>query len=145
MKDGSLPTLTSSNFQSAKVLCQSYLKETLPGTIFIPWRSDPHSDHRATWQLIKTAVLDSTMTPRCIEYPIWDWDVQQRKRIPNLNRIFGWRLDIRAVLEQKRQAIAAYRSQLGQIIDDDDNGFCLTLEILANFTRSWEAYFEEIS
>jgi LmbE family N-acetylglucosaminyl deacetylase len=148
LKDGSIPMLISSNFQRAKELCYTYLAKTIPATIFIPWRSDPHPDHRATWQLIRSALLDlkigSEYCPKCIEYPIWDWDTQQQKEAPSLSKFSGWRLDIEAVLQQKRQAIAAYRSQLGQIIDDDPNGFCLTSEILSNFTRSWEVYFEEI-
>jgi LmbE family N-acetylglucosaminyl deacetylase len=145
LPDGSLPTLTSPHFVKAKALCHDYLKTAAPDTIFIPWRADPHADHRATWQLVQSAILSIGITPQRIEYPIWDWDSLQR---PNettvLSPIAGWRLDITAVLQQKRQAIAAYQSQLGQIIDDDPAGFCLTSELLANFTRPWEVYFEEI-
>jgi LmbE family N-acetylglucosaminyl deacetylase len=143
LKDGSVPTSTSFDFQEAKVLCQSYLKKTVPETIFIPWRADPHSDHRATWQLIQAALLDLEIKIKCIEYPIWDWDIRQQKQASSLDRILGWRLDIRSVVHLKDQAIAAHKSQLGQIIDDDPSGFCLTPELLVNFKRSWEVYFEE--
>jgi LmbE family N-acetylglucosaminyl deacetylase len=144
LKDGSLPFAPSLDFQTAKILCQNYLKKVRPDTIFIPWRADPHSDHRATWQLIQTALKDLGMKIKCIEYPIWDWDVQQQKPISFCHKFSGWRLDITTVLEQKHQAIAAYQSQLGQVIDDDPNGFCLTPELLTNFKRPWEVYFEEI-
>jgi LmbE family N-acetylglucosaminyl deacetylase len=142
-KDGSVPSLTCFDFQNAKVLCRNYLQAVIPETIFIPWRADPHSDHRATWQLIRTALLDSEMKIKCIEYPIWDWDVQQQRQVSSRDRILGWRLDISPVLHLKTQAIAAYKSQLGQIIDDDPSGFCLTTELLTNFKRPWEVYFEE--
>jgi LmbE family N-acetylglucosaminyl deacetylase len=143
LKDGSVPTATFPDFQQAKVLCQSYLQEVVPKTIFIPWRADPHADHRATWQLIQAAILDLKMKMKCIEYPIWDWDVQQQRQVSSPDQILGWRLDIRAVLSLKDQAIAVYKSQLGQIIDDDPSGFCLTPEMLANFKNPWEIYFEE--
>jgi LmbE family N-acetylglucosaminyl deacetylase len=145
LKDGYLPFPTSLDFQTAKILCQNYLKKVRPDILFIPWRADPHSDHRATWQLIQTALKDLEIKTKCIEYPIWDWDVQQQKQISSLNKILGWRLDITTVLEQKLQAIAAYQSQLGQVIDDDPSGFCLAPELLVNFRRPWEVYFEEIA
>ncbi len=144
LKDGSVPSCTAPHFKEAKVRCQDYLQKAIPETIFMPRRFDPHPDHRATWQLIRTALLELGMMPRRIEYPIWDWDAKQQKKISDFNRIAGWRLDIDAVLERKRQAIAAYRSQLGQIIDDDPHGFCLLPELLANFVRPWEVYFEEV-
>jgi hypothetical protein len=46
------------------------------------------------------------------------------------------------VVELKQQAIAFYRSQTTNLIDDDPEGFCLTPEMLANFTRPWEVYLE---
>jgi LmbE family N-acetylglucosaminyl deacetylase len=145
LKDGCLPFPTSLDFQTARALCQNYLKEAVPDTIFLPWRADPHSDHRAAWQLIQIALRDLGMESKCIEYPIWDWDVQQQKQISSLDQISGWRVDISTVLEQKCEAIAAYQSQLGQIIDDDPSGFCLAPELLVNFKRPWEVYFEEIA
>ncbi|WP_295621864.1 PIG-L deacetylase family protein [Chamaesiphon sp. GL140_3_metabinner_50] len=144
LKDGAVPTITSPTFHQAKALCRNYLQATLPDTIFLPWRCDPHADHRASWQLIQAAVLSLGITPQIIEYPIWDWDTRQQKAVSNLSRINGWRLDIQSVLAQKIQAIAVYRSQLGQLIDDDPDGFCLSAEMLTNFTRPWEVYFEEV-
>jgi LmbE family N-acetylglucosaminyl deacetylase len=142
LKDGAIPTVTAPKFHPAKVRCRNYLQATLPDTIFIPWRLDPHPDHRATWQLIQAAILSLEMMPQVIEYPIWDWDISQRTTA-DLSQITGWRLDIQSVLGQKTQAIESYQSQLGQLIDDDPNGFCLSAEMLGNFTRSWEVYFEE--
>ena len=143
LKDGAIPTVTAPKFHAAKVRCRKYLQATLPDTIFVPWRRDPHPDHRATWQLIQAAILSLGMMPQVIEYPIWDWDLQQQTTA-DLHQIAGWRLDIQSVLGQKNQAIESYRSQLGQLIDDDPHGFCLTAEILVNFTRPWEVYFEEM-
>lgn len=116
----------------------------MPQVIFLPWRFDPHPDHRATGQLIRTALVYLNYSPRIIEYPIWDWDAEQRGDFTNSSQIVAWRLDIETVLEQKRMAIAAYRSQTTDLIDDDPEGFRLTPEMLANFARPWELYLEEI-
>jgi LmbE family N-acetylglucosaminyl deacetylase len=142
LKDGAIPTITAPDFHAAKLLCRNYLQATVPDTIFVPWRRDPHADHRATWQLIQAAILSLGMMPQVIEYPIWDWDIPQQTTA-DLSHITGWRLDIQSVLKQKIQAIESYRSQLGQLIDDDPNGFCLSAEMLVNFTRPWEVYLEE--
>ena len=144
LKDGAIPTITSPSFPAAKSRCQKYLNKIQPDTIFSPWRSDPHPDHRATWQLIQAAILSLGIAPQLIEYPIWDWDPAQQQP-SNLNQIAGWRLEIGDVLDLKLQAIAIYKSQLGQLIVDDPDGFCLTAELLTNFTRPWEVYFEQMA
>lgn len=143
LQDGEVPTIATPTFLAAKLRCQRYLRQTLPDTIFLPWRADPHADHRATWQLFQAAILSLGISPQIIEYPIWDWDIQQQRKVPNLDRISGWRLDIDRVLAAKKQAIFTYKSQLGELIDDDPNGFYLTPELLTNFTHPWEVYFEE--
>jgi len=143
LKDGSVPTPEAAKFDQAGSLCRNYLTRLAFKTIFLPWRADPHPDHRATWQLIHTARADLRLSPRLIEYPIWDWDPIQRANSPNADHVTGWRLDISTVLELKLKAIAAYRSQTTDLIDDDPEGFRLKPEMLANFARPWEVYLEE--
>jgi LmbE family N-acetylglucosaminyl deacetylase len=143
LKDGSVPSLSSPSFGVAKAQCCEYLKTARPKTAFLPWRLDPHADHRATWQLIQSAIAELKMAVRCIEYPVWDWDAEQQRHSTGANSVLGWRLNVEEVLDRKCQAIATYRSQLGQVVDDDPDGFCLTPELLVNFTRPWEVYFEE--
>ncbi len=137
LKDGSIPT----EYESAVARCHAYLAEINPQLIFLPWRYDPHPDHRASWQLIQTA-LASLPQPKIIEYPIWDWDEEQRGNLPEQAKI--WRLDIGKVVLLKQQAISAYRSEITDLIDDDPEGFRLTSSMLANFTRPWEVYIELI-
>jgi LmbE family N-acetylglucosaminyl deacetylase len=143
LQDGSIPTTTSLGMRGAVAQCRTYLEALTPETIFLPWRSDPHPDHRATWKLIRTALVYLNYSPRMIEYPIWDWDPEQGD-LTNFNQVIAWRLDIRAVLETKLRAIAAYRSQTTNLIDDDPEGFQLTPEMLANFAHPWEVYLEDV-
>lgn len=139
MQDGSITT----QYESAVASCRAYITEVAPEIIFLPWRYDPHADHRATWKLIKAALADLPLSPRLIEYPIWDWDWEQRGILPASLEVTTWRLDISTVVELKQQAIAAYRSQITDLIDDDPEGFRLSAEMLANFTHPWEVYIEE--
>ncbi|MEH1907069.1 PIG-L deacetylase family protein [Nostoc sp.] len=139
MQDGSIPT----QYESAVGSCCAYITEIAPQIIFLPWRYDPHADHRATWKLIHAVLDDLRLSPRLIEYPIWDWDSDQRGSLPASVEVTTWRLNISTVVELKQQAIAAYRSQISDLIDDDPEGFRLTPEMLANFTRPWEVYIEE--
>jgi LmbE family N-acetylglucosaminyl deacetylase len=143
-QDGSIPTSESPDFQAAVAQCYGLLKMWMPETVFLPWRSDPHPDHRATWQLIRMALSDLKSSPRLIEYPIWDWDPDQRgNHSTNGQQFVAWRFDITSVRKKKLKAIAAYRSQTTNLIDDDPEGFRLTPTMLSNFTRPWEMYLEE--
>ena len=119
---------------------QKYLCNLTPSIIFLPWRKDPHPDHRASWQLFTTACKQLAYFPRIIEYPIWDWDREQRQDF--LDSVNVWRLDISEVLKLKLRAIAQYRSQISDLIDDDPEGFRLTPEMISNFTQPWEIYLE---
>lgn len=124
----------------AIALISQYLNKLEPSIIFLPWRKDPHPDHRASWQLFTVATENLTNPPRIIEYPIWDWDTQQRGDFTD--SINAWRLDTTNVLELKQQAIAQYRSQISDLINDDPAGFRLTPQMLQNFTQPWEIYLE---
>ncbi len=137
LQDGSIST----HDYSAIAFCRTYLTEVAPQIIFLPWRYDPHPDHRGTWKLIHTA-SDLHLSPRMIEYPIWDWDPEQRGSFAEPAKVTSWRLDIGAVVKLKQQAIACYRSQITNLIDDDPEGFRLTPEMLLNFARPWEVYLE---
>ena len=142
-QDGSVPSSESSEFQEAVNRCHKFIQTLNPKTIFLPWRFDPHPDHRSTWQLIRAAVALLDYLPRVIEYPIWDWDATQRGNELDRGHFSGWRLDIGSVLKLKQDAIAAYRSQITDLIGDDPAGFRLTPEMLGNFAHPWELYLEE--
>lgn len=144
LKDGAVPHSHTSDFNSVVTQVGNYLSNRNVQTIFLPWRYDPHLDHRATWELFTTAINVLNLSVRQIEYLIWDWDPLQRgdQKLPV--NIVPWRLDISQVLNLKQQAIAAYRSQITDLIDDDPEGFRLTPEMLAHFANPWELYLEQM-
>ena len=71
-----------------------------------------------------------------VEHPFFKSELLERS-------ITTLRLNISQIIELKQQAIATYRSQPTNLIDDDPEGFRLTPQMLANFTRPWEVYLEE--
>lgn len=154
LPDGSVPgnamgefsasVSASLRFSEAVHRCCRVLAVWQPTLIFAPWRDDPHLDHRATWQLISAVVKTLSLSVRVVEYPIWDWDVQQRSNLHPSHHVLAWRLDIHRVVDLKQLAIAAYQSQVTNLIDDDPSGFRLTPAMLANFAHPWEIYLEEI-
>ncbi len=137
--DRSIPNKTSANWREAVEKCHDYLREIQPNTILVPWRRDPHPDHRAAYSLMKAAGGSATI----IEYPIWLWEIAESGDAPQPNEVATWRLDISSVFEKKQQAIRAHQSQITDLIDDDPNGFRLTPEILRNFADGWEIYLEQ--
>lgn len=145
LPDGSIPMQDEPEARMASARCQAILKAVAPNVIFVPWRFDPHPDHRATWQLIHRATVLLSPQPRSIEYAIWDWDETQRQDLPVRDGLTIWRLSIERALSRKIQAIAAYRSQMTDLIDDDPTGFRLLPEFIEHFQRPWEMYLEETS
>jgi LmbE family N-acetylglucosaminyl deacetylase len=141
LPDSAIPTPEAAEFSSALERCCQYLSAVAPAIVFAPWRFDPHPDHRATWQLVSHALRRCANSSRLIEYPIWDWDQAQRCALDLT--IDSWRLDISQTVQLKQQAIAEYRSQTTDLINDDPQGFCLTPEMLTHFAQPWELYFEE--
>ncbi|MGG6239999.1 PIG-L deacetylase family protein [Nodosilinea sp. AN01ver1] len=144
LPDGSVPSasLSTALAQAALAQCQRYLVQVAPRTLFVPYRYDPHRDHRATWSLMQAAIAALPQPPRLIEYPVWDWDPEQRQ--PLDARYRPWRLDIAPYVALKRQAIACYRSQTTDLIPDDPTGFRLSPELIAHFLNPWEVFLEPV-
>jgi LmbE family N-acetylglucosaminyl deacetylase len=140
LPDGAIPGEDAQEFNRAVAACQEYLTQFMPETLFLPYRFDPHPDHRATWQIVHRSLLNLSHHPRRIEYPIWDWDPEQGHPLPDTYDV--WRLDISSIADLKQQAIDQYQSQITDLIDDDPEGFRLTPDLLAHFTCPWEVYLE---
>ena len=121
---------------------RAYLLQQQAATVLVPWRRDPHPDHRATSQLVAAALAG--LPSRRLEYVVWAWERAAPTDLPRPGEVAGWRLDIAPVLARKQAAIAAHHSQVAPgVIDDDPTGFLLSEQMLAHFARPFEVYFEE--
>lgn len=144
LPDGAVTDLLPTAFEKVVASLAKYLEDWGPATIVVPWRRDPHPDHRATSKLVQAAIARLVMAPRVLEYLVWAWERAAPDDLPRPDEVTGWRLDISAVLAQKQQAIAAHRSQIDGIIDDDPTGFQLAPQMLAHFARPYEVYVEAL-
>ena len=109
-------------------------------TICTTWVHDPHRDHVAAYRLGASAA--KAVGARLLSYPVWGWTLGERSRLPRI-RIHGMRLDVSSHIAAKRAAIACYRSQISDLIDDDPSGFRLAPDFLALFERPFEVFVEE--
>ncbi|WP_086595735.1 PIG-L deacetylase family protein [Hymenobacter crusticola] len=144
LPDGATSNLGPEAVEAAVASLVRYLTEWKPATIVVPWRRDPHPDHRTTSRLVHAAVARLPNPPRVLEYLVWAWERAAPADLPRLDEVTGWRLDISAVTAQKQQAIAAHRSQIEGVIDDDPAGFQLAPQMLVHFARPYEVYLEAL-
>ncbi|GAA3934386.1 PIG-L deacetylase family protein [Hymenobacter algoricola] len=142
LPDGGVPTTGAAGFAAAVARLREHLTAQRPQTVLVPWRRDPHPDHRATSQLVGAACAGLPTPPRVVEYVVWAWERAAAAELPQPGEVRGWRLDITPVLDVKQQAIAAHRSQLTAVIDDDPTGFQLSAAMLAHFAQPFEVYLE---
>lgn len=106
-------------------------------TIVTTWERDPHPDHRAAYRLGVRAARQ--LGARLLRYPVWGWTIPPHAWLPRV-QLCGARIGIDRQLAVKRQAIARYRSQVTDLIQDDPGGFCMPPEIVALFHRPFEVF-----
>lgn len=140
--DRQVPTINELGFQDAVDFAARLIDRLQPSTIFVPWRRDPHPDHRASWQIIREAVRQSATQPRVLEYLIWLWELGTETDMPNPDEVRVWRVTIDSVQEQRNRAIAAHRSQVTRLINDDPTAFYLSPELLTHFDQPRELFLE---
>ncbi|MEI9982848.1 MAG: PIG-L deacetylase family protein [Aliidongia sp.] len=135
LADRFVPDRGSAGFESVVARAQMQLHDLRPATLVIPARADSHGDHCAAWAIWTEAAARLPVKPCILEYLVWPGpEAEPEGRV--------WRLDIDAVLSVKQCAIAAHRSQHGQVIEDDPDGFCLPDDLLARAMEPWECFYE---
>ncbi len=108
-------------------------------TIVASWGADPHGDHGSAHKLAASVAASAAI--RHVAYPIWSWMLDDAAEIdPALWGGKGTRLEMSRHLKLKRRAIAAHRSQRGELVGDDPAGFVLPATFLSHFDREWEAF-----
>ncbi|MET4076424.1 PIG-L deacetylase family protein [Hymenobacter sp. UYCo722] len=145
LPDSRVPdTADEPGFVTAVEQLRAFLGQQRAATVLIPWRRDPHPDHRATAALVQAALAGLPQPPRRLEYVVWAWERAAPEDLPTAaDAVLGFRLDIGPVMSQKQRAIAAHRSQVAPgVFTDDPGGFLLSPEMLAHFAAPYEVYFE---
>lgn len=107
--------------------------------VFAPAIEDHHEDHKATARIaqeVRRRNPDWTF----YSYPVWSrWDdIDFDQNVARHDPVFLEPGDCR---DQKRAAILAHKSQLGQIVNDDPNGFVLPAGFVDKFGAADEVFW----
>lgn len=145
LPDTKVPRPGTEKFEAAtRQFCQQ-LKALWPQTIFTPWRRDPHCDHQATTALIIKAIEDICWPGELYEYPIWLYELARPGDAPHPSEVELFTFTLQESWQQKKKkAIEAHLTQLGQVIHDDPEAFCLKPEVMAHFTVPTEYYYRAL-
>ena len=138
LPDGALPFPGDAEFAEAVASASAILARFAPQTLLLPWRRDPHRDHRASWLIWATAARDVEL--RRLEYLVWAFERAAQNEWPRADEATAFRLDISAVSARKQNAIAAHASQVTRLIDDDPTAFWLSPEVLRHFQTPFESW-----
>jgi LmbE family N-acetylglucosaminyl deacetylase len=111
------------------------------GSLFVSWRHDPHCDHEASYHIARK-VQSAVTALRLFEYVVWGHTLPPTTPVDPISSGFRLRIGPEA-MERKRRAIAAHRSQITPLIDDDPNGFLLSQDDLAHFNLPYEFFLSD--
>lgn len=141
LPDAAMPEPGDPAHERAVARAGRIVHELSPRLALLPWRRDPHRDHRGAWRLAMDAIARSGSTPRILEYAIWLDALGSPDDQPRTGEMEAVRLDIAAHVETKRRALQAHQSQLGRVISDDPDGFTLSAPTIARLISPQEAYW----
>ncbi|MGN6482368.1 PIG-L deacetylase family protein [Luteibacter sp.] len=96
--------------------------------------TDPHSDHQAAAALVDRVPWAAGV--EIMHYPVWTW-TRRDADLP-ITPLRGVRIDVATHLPRKRAAIAAHRTQHGELIHDAAEAFVLDSAFLARFAAPTE-------
>lgn len=144
LPDAGMPAAPSAAFAEAQATVASLLAAFRPDLVLLPWRRDPHRDHRDSWTLVQAALRAAGQGPRSLEYAVWLDELGAPADRPAAGEAVAVAFDIADVVEAKRRAVAAHVSQTSDLIDDDPQCFRLTPETIRRLTGPVEAYWRPV-
>jgi LmbE family N-acetylglucosaminyl deacetylase len=142
--DAAMPARGSPVWDKSVSQFADIITEFNPALALLPWRRDPHCDHRASWRLTRDSLRLANAHPEILEYPIWLDEFGEEDDRPRNDEARQVVFDIAAVLEAKRAAITAHLTQTTRLIDDDPNGFRLTKAVIERLATPTETYWQAI-
>jgi LmbE family N-acetylglucosaminyl deacetylase len=104
--------------------------------VFATWAADPHPDHKAAFRI--AARQAAAWNAELFAYPIWGLTLADADDAGPAEPCV--RLDISSVLDRKRVALAAHRSQTTALVGDDPDGFRLSGTDLARHLAPFEVF-----
>ena len=102
LPDGRLPCLSDSDFDHSACKMSNLLAKMKPAAVIVPWRRDPHKDHRATWEIVNSALRSTNINPVIFEYFIWLFERAAPDDIPQEQEGALFYIDISTTLKAKK-------------------------------------------
>ena len=139
--DGELAALCATDRTAIVAALAAALERTRAQVVFVPWARDPHPDHIAVAALADVAIAASRRRPVVYAYGVW---LTVRGTAADAPPPDALAVDVRlspGELTRKRSAIREHRTQLGEVIDDDPDGFCIDEALLAQWLTPCERFF----
>ena len=143
LRDADMPKPGSEDHASALAAASGIVAAFKPDLVLLPWRRDPHCDHRDSWRLFVDALEAETLSPDVLEYAIWLDEIGNPDDHPRPGEMERVAFDISRVVPAKRAAVAAHLSQTTDLIADDPDAFRLTPETIDRLAGPVEAYWKE--
>lgn len=140
--DGMLPGAESDEFDPVVGKLCDGMHEFLPDTVILPWRRDPNVDYQAAYGLAIAAIEGLEYHPRILEYPVWSRLETATNDAPHPGEMLAWRVNTSSVQDIKLRAISAHGSQVGNVVDDDPQGFHLHPHMLKPFLLPYDVFLE---
>lgn len=144
LPDAAMPGLETEAGQAALAAVRSLLAAFRPDLVLLPWRRDPHCDHRDAWRMVSEALAAEGMHPQTLEYAIWLDELGDAADRPQPGEAERIAFDIAPVLDRKRAAVDAHQTQTTGLIADDATAFRLTAETIGRLVGPAEAYWKPL-
>jgi LmbE family N-acetylglucosaminyl deacetylase len=141
LSDSAMPPPYSRKWESAKDRIESIARRFQPDLALLPWRRDPHCDHRESWNLARMGLRAAGSSPLVLEYAIWLDELGRPEDYPQNDEAESVLVDIAHSVAAKRAAVDAHQTQTTALIDDDPSGFRLTPTTIARLTKPTEAFW----
>ena len=106
--------------------------------VFVTWEADPHPDHKAAFRITERQV--AVWGTALFAFPVWGLALADAADAGPAAPCV--KLDIGSVLDRKRAAVAAHRSQTTGLIADDPKGFRLSAADLARHLSPYEVFIQ---
>jgi LmbE family N-acetylglucosaminyl deacetylase len=145
LPDAAMPKPLSQEWNVAIGKLQNILRSFQPDLALLPWRRDPHCDHRDSWSLANDALTRVGVRPHILEYAIWLEELGSPADHPRPEEAQVFYVDVTSAIPQKRAALAAHQTQTTALIDDDPDGFRLSAATISRLTGPTEKYWRPFS
>jgi LmbE family N-acetylglucosaminyl deacetylase len=89
LSDAAMPPIGTTAFSEARDVLVGILGDLRPDLVVLPWRRDPHCDHRDGWRLAREAVRQCAQDPPILEYAIWLDELGGARRLSDRRRSRG--------------------------------------------------------